>query len=95
MWDLYYDLLSDSPAILSRISLPKQLPFCRHTGHIFYILLKNIKDKDPLIAFLKKQGISAFSHYSALHLSAYGQKHGLVYGGKVAEELGKSLVRLR
>jgi len=94
MWDLYYDLLSDSPAILSRISLPKQLPFCRHTGHIFYILLKNIKDKVPLISFLKKQGISAFSHYSALHLSAYGQKHGLVYGGKVAEELGESLIRL-
>ena len=62
--------------------------------HEFYILLKNIKDKVPLISFLKKQGISAFSHYSALHLSAYGQKHGLVYGGKVAEELGESLIRL-
>lgn len=94
IWDLYYELLSKNPTILSKISLPKQLPYCSHTGHIFYILLKNEQDKDSLISFLKKQGISAYSHYSALHLSAYGQKYGKIYGGKIAEAIGKNLIRL-
>lgn len=51
-----------------------------HNGHIFYIKLKNIDQRQNVIEFLKKEGISSVFHYVPLHTAKGGLEHGRFYG---------------
>tara|TARA_Y100000385_G_scaffold66934_1_gene66712 strand:+ start:26415 stop:27551 length:1137 start_codon:yes stop_codon:yes gene_type:complete len=93
-WKLYYTLLSKNKVIIENVDLPVHFADCEHTAHIFYIRTKNLLDKTGLISFLKKRGISAYSHYTPLHLSKYGKKHGICIAGHVSEKINNSLIRL-
>lgn len=46
-----------------------------HNAHIFFIKVQNESTRDALINHLKKQGISAYFHYSPLHLSGMGKHY--------------------
>ncbi len=50
--------------------------YCRTNAHIFYILLKSVEEKVRFETELKKNGISAFSHYCPLHSAPAGLKYG-------------------
>ena len=93
-WKLYYTLLSKNKVILEKVDLPVHFADCEHTAHIFYIRTKKLLDKAGLISYLKKRGISAYSHYTPLHLSKYGKKHGVCVAGHVSEKINNSLIRL-
>ena len=54
--------------LLKRPTVPK---YAKHNGHIYYIILKNNRDK--LIHFLKKRGINSVFHYVPLHNSPFGR----------------------
>jgi len=56
------------------------LPFlpqgATNNAHMFYMVCRNVKERDGLIAYLKKLGINAVFHYLSLHKSAfYSDKH--------------------
>ncbi len=55
----------------------QQIPnYATNNAHMFYLLCKNEKQRNNLIAFLKKQGIMAVFHYQSLHKSKfYAEKH--------------------
>ena len=66
-----------------------------HTGHLFYIRLSNVEQRDRFIQHLKSRGVSAVFHYQPLHLSTVGKRFGGWEGMcPVAEDAGDTLVRL-
>lgn len=46
----------------------------QHNAHMFYILTKDIQERDKLTAYLKQCGISAVFHYVPLHNSPFAIK---------------------
>ncbi len=66
-----------------------------HNAHIFFIKVQNESTRDALINHLKKQGISAYFHYSPLHLSGMGKHYLYVNSGKdFSSTESKRIVRL-
>ncbi len=74
LWNAYNDGLK--AAKLSNIELPKIPGFATNNGHMFYISLKNITEREKLISKLKENGYHAVFHYISLHSSSYyNDKH--------------------
>lgn len=76
-----------------------RLPFVgnesSNNGHIFYIIVSSLEQRDGLIKYLNSHGIKAIFHYVPLHSSPAGRKYGRVSGGmKQTESLSDRLVRL-
>src|SRR6478672_3554143 len=69
LWNAYHTGLS--AAQLSNIELPKIPEFATNNGHMFYISLKNIEERERLISKLKLNGYHAVFHYISLHSSDY------------------------
>lgn len=66
-----------------------------HNAHIFFIKVENKKVRDKLINHLKKSGISAYFHYSPLHLSEMGKQYHYVNSGTdYSKEESEKMVRL-
>lgn len=57
-----------------------ELPFipenCGHNAHMFYIKVKDIRERTELLSYLKKNGIWAVFHYVPLHSSPAGKRYG-------------------
>jgi len=93
-WHYYYKNLKDL-ADKELIKLPYVPEGCKHNGHMFYILEKDLQHRNLLIDFLKKNDIGAVTHYEPLHLS----KAGMLYGrcsGKLDQTVSNSnrIIRL-
>ena len=43
--------------------------------HMFYILLKNLAERNKFIIYMKRKGIEVTSHYEPLHLSKFYKKN--------------------
>jgi len=93
-WERYYSRL---------INLQKQgiveLPIipegCIHNAHMFYIKVKDIKERTNLLTFLKENGILAVSHYIPLHSSPAGLKYGRFNGvDRFTTKESERLIRL-
>ena len=52
-----------------------------HNAHIFFIKVENKTVRDKMINHLKESGISAYFHYSPLHLSKMGKQYRYVNTG--------------
>jgi dTDP-4-amino-4,6-dideoxygalactose transaminase len=79
LWQTYFENFHDleNKGVLELPKIPEE---CQHNGHIFYIKLKNIDDRQDLIDFLKKEGIYSVFHYIPLHSSRAGHKFGRFHG---------------
>jgi dTDP-4-amino-4,6-dideoxygalactose transaminase len=68
---------------------------CGQAYHMYYLLMPSLRDRQGLIAHLKRRGILAVFHYLPLHLSEMGRKFGGNVGDcPVAELVADRLVRL-
>ena len=93
-WNYYYSAFEEleKKKLLRRPIIPAN---CKHSGHLFYILLKNEKSRDDLLNYLKQKGILAVFHYLPLHLSPMGLKLGYSKGMlPKTEDLVGRLLRL-
>lgn len=63
--------------------VPKIPLNCQHNGHIFYIKLKEKKERLKLMKFLKSRGISTTFHFVPLHSSPAGKQFGDFVGADV------------
>ena len=75
LWALYYDLLQPLAA-KGCIVLPYVPNECEHNGHLFYIKLTDMVERNHLIEDLKENGILSVFHYIPLHSS----KAGTIFG---------------
>jgi dTDP-4-amino-4,6-dideoxygalactose transaminase len=93
IWNFYHELFEEleKKEFLSRPNISK---YCKHNGHIYYIILKD-KVRDKMILFLRELGIQTVGHYVPLHSSPAGIKFGRFVGDmKNTDIIDKNLLRL-
>jgi dTDP-4-amino-4,6-dideoxygalactose transaminase len=78
-WHAYLQALS-LLAEHGLVELPVIPDACRHNGHIFWIKTRDQEQQSSLIAFLKQRSIHCAFHYSPLHSSPAGRRHGRFAG---------------
>ncbi|MCX7897459.1 MAG: dTDP-4-amino-4,6-dideoxygalactose transaminase [Rhodocyclaceae bacterium] len=68
---------------------------CRPNGHLFALVARFPEEREALLAYLKKNGISAVFHYVPLHASPAGRRLGRT-GSRmdVTERISACLLRL-
>lgn len=93
IYNTYKSSLSDW-AKTHEVKLPFIPKYASNNGHIFYLILKNIKERDNLIHYLKNKGIHAVFHYQSLHLSKYFLKDNKRITLPYSEKYSNSLMRL-
>lgn len=79
LWSAYMENLIFSTSF----DVPKIPLNCQHNAHIFYIKLKEKKERLKLMKFLKSRGISTTFHFVPLHSSPAGKQFGDFVGADV------------
>lgn len=93
-WTLYYRLL-ESLSANERIILPTIPENCKHNAHMFYIKVRDLKQRTEFIEFLKSYDVSGVFHYVPLHSSEAGLKLGAFSGNDIyTSSESDKLVRL-
>jgi len=59
-----------------KIELPEVVESCAHNGHLFYIRVKDIDERQKLIGHLKEKNICSVFHYIPLHIADAGKRLG-------------------
>ena len=78
-----------------RVSLPWQSEYVTGNGHMFYLLMRDISDRDALIDYLREAKIIAPFHYVPLHSAPAGRLFGRVNSElPVTDDAHNRLVRL-
>jgi dTDP-4-amino-4,6-dideoxygalactose transaminase len=82
-------------AAKGRVALPQVPPHTTGNGHMFYLMLRDVDDRDAFIAHMKAAGINAVFHYVPLHSAPGGLKYARALGDMgVTQRVSDTLVRL-
>lgn len=73
IWNLYQSELAPLQSE-RKLQLPFIPEYATNNAHMFYIVTKNVEERDKLISFLKNKNIHAVFHYLSLHKSPYYSK---------------------
>ena len=74
IWNIYQSKLSQLSSF--GIKLPYVPSYGSNNAHMFYVVCRNIQERDDLIFFLKHKNIYTVFHYLSLHKSSfYSNKH--------------------
>ncbi|MAM40801.1 MAG: dTDP-4-amino-4,6-dideoxygalactose transaminase [Erythrobacter sp.] len=94
LFDRYYSAFADLEQ-RERVSLPWHPDDVTGNGHMFYLLMRDIDDRDALIAHLREAGIIAPFHYVPLHSAPGGRRFGRTEGDlPVTDAAYSRLIRL-
>lgn len=94
LFDRYKEGFSDL-ARRERVALPWQSEDVTGNGHMFYLLMRDIEDRDALIAHLRETDITAPFHYVPLHSAPGGQRFGRADAAlPVTDDTHERLLRL-
>lgn len=92
-WQVYDEALR--PFHNSGIKLPSVPSHCTHNGHIYYLVMPDMRSRTELIALLRQEGITAPFHYVPLHSAPAGRRFGRVASAMTQTDIaGERLVRL-
>ena len=93
-WQRYSDGFANvkSDRLIGR---PHPPDWCRHNGHIFYILLPKVMSRPDFLRRIAARGVNAVSHYVPLHSSPAGLRYARSAGHlAVTDDVAARLVRL-
>ena len=77
------------------VELPVVPDDCTGNGHMFYLIMRSIEQRDAFIAFMKARGIIAPFHYVPLHSAPGGLRFGRTAGPmEQTDRISATLVRL-
>lgn len=94
LWQRYQEELSDW-CDLNGVQQPFVPPDCEHPGHLYYLLMPDLEQRQSLMNWLRERGIQAAYHYQALSASPMALEHGSGPGDcPVAESIAGRLLRL-
>jgi dTDP-4-amino-4,6-dideoxygalactose transaminase len=69
--------------------------WAEHNGHIYYLLLGSLAEREKIIDYLKRNRIMAIFHYVPLHSSPAGKKYGRSVGNmKLTNKAADTIIRL-
>jgi dTDP-4-amino-4,6-dideoxygalactose transaminase len=94
IWSRYHESFAplEAAGAVRRPIVPTD---CRQNGHLYYLLLPDLKARTELIERLKAHGISPVFHYVPLHSSPFGRTAGRSVGNLVhTVAASERLVRL-
>jgi len=92
IWDKYHECLVE---LHDHLILPQVPDGVKHNGHIYFIRCKSPEIRDDLRFYLLQNGVQAFFHYPALHLSKAGIRYGTApFKTKHAQIESERLLRL-
>ena len=94
IWSRYFEALGplEDAGLLRRPIVP---PGCRHSGHLFYVLLPTEALRDSTLKTMGKLGVNAVFHYLPLHSSPGGRRYGRLGGPvPVTSDVSGRLLRL-
>jgi dTDP-4-amino-4,6-dideoxygalactose transaminase len=94
VWSRYHEMLAplEQEGLLRRPIVPAD---CQHNGHLYYILLRSMEERQNVLEGLKKDGVGAVFHYVPLHSSPAGKRFGRAHGDlSLTTSLSGRLVRL-
>ena len=75
IWETYYSELQDL-AISGMFTVPKIPSYATNNAHVFYIVCRNVEERNELLSHLKDKGVGAVFHYLSLHKSEFfTEKH--------------------
>lgn len=78
-----------------RVTLPHAPDGTTGNGHMFYLLLKDIDDRDGFIAHMRAAGVLTPFHYVPLHSAPAGRRFARACGDlRVTDSISARLVRL-
>ncbi len=69
-----------------RVRLPKAPRDTTGNGHMFYLLLRDVDDRDSFIAHMRASGVATPFHYVPLHSTPAGRRFGRTSGGMEATD---------
>ncbi len=92
-WQYYYENLKDLED-KGFIVLPSTPNECVHNAHMFYIKVKDLKERTDILKFLVDNGVLAVFHYVPLHSSEAGLKFGELSNNKYTTKESERLIRL-
>lgn len=74
-WNKYYSALKplEDQKLIELPVIPNE---CEHNAHMFYVKLKNLKERTEFIKHLKENGVQSSFHYVPLHSAPAGIKFG-------------------
>ena len=74
-WNKYYSALKplEDQGLIELPIIPNE---CEHNAHMFYVKLKNLKERTEFIKYLKENGVQSSFHYVPLHSAPAGIKFG-------------------
>jgi dTDP-4-amino-4,6-dideoxygalactose transaminase len=91
----HYNMAFADLADEGRVRRPIVPQHCHANGHMFYLLLRDIEDRDAFIAQMREDDIATPFHYVPLHSSPAGKKLGRTAGSMaVTDDTSARLVRL-
>jgi dTDP-4-amino-4,6-dideoxygalactose transaminase len=94
IWRRYHEAFEalESSGRMLRPVVPQH---CSHNGHIYYLLLDDVADRQRFIARMNSAGINCVFHYVPLHSSPAGKRFGRSSGSmEVTDDLSERIVRL-
>jgi len=79
VWNCYNKSFKDleEKGCVKRPEVPE---YCRHNGHIYYLLLRDKSERSEFLRYMKDKAISAQFHYVPLHSSEAGVKFCKISG---------------
>lgn len=94
VWQRYYEEFEklELQGVIRRPIIPE---YCTNNGHMFYLLLNDLKTRTKFINYLKEKGVCAPFHYIPLHSAPAGEKYCKTFSTMdVTNKISDTLVRL-
>ena len=78
-WDAYYQAFRPlaEQGLFEIPSIPEE---CVHNAHMFYIKLRDLRQRTDFIADMRERGVNCVFHYIPLHSAPAGVKFGRFHG---------------
>lgn len=78
-WNIYNEAFADlrDNGYIETPVVPNE---CEHNAHMYYIKLKNLKQRTDFIEYMKRNDILTVFHYIPLHTAPAGKKYGVFSG---------------
>lgn len=94
LWETYHQAFADAER-KEKFQRPTIPAHCTHNAHMYYLLLRDGRQRSHFIGEMEQHGINCASHYVPLHSSPMGQKIGRVSGKMTnTDDVAERLVRL-
>jgi len=94
LWNYYHKAFEslEYAGLLRRPIIPDN---CEHNGHMYYLILPNMKYRDMFIEYMMKMGVCCVFHYIPLHLSPFGKQYcNSAMNLSITKDLSDRVVRL-